>query len=95
MWESGNVYEGQYANDKRQGYGVMKWVDGTVYEGEWQFGAQHGHGNITFPNGDQKQGIFQNNVFKGQNYKQTNLLSLEEAKDQNYEDAPEIMRFGE
>ena len=27
IWESGNVYKGNYHYDERQGYGTMKWTD--------------------------------------------------------------------
>lgn len=42
----------------------MLWTDGSMYEGEWCRGIQHGLGRMIFPDGTQKEGYFQNNVFK-------------------------------
>jgi hypothetical protein len=64
-WESGNIYHGGYINDERMGYGEMYWTDGSVYKGEWYKGIQHGTGIMTFPDGRIKDGLFENNVFKG------------------------------
>lgn len=65
VWESGNVYKGCYKDDERHGYGEMYWVDGSCYKGEWIKGIQHGIGRMEFPDGRIKEGIFENNVFKG------------------------------
>jgi len=32
-WESGNVYQGNFYEDEREGYGEMYWTDGSVYKG--------------------------------------------------------------
>jgi hypothetical protein len=32
----GDVYDGFWANDKANGYGVYKHVNGAQYEGEWK-----------------------------------------------------------
>jgi hypothetical protein len=37
-WESGNSYAGEYKNDERSNYGVMRWTDGSVYMGMWDKG---------------------------------------------------------
>ena len=28
---NGDVYEGDWVNDLRQGHGIMKFIDGTIY----------------------------------------------------------------
>jgi hypothetical protein len=61
------VYTGQYKDDERDGYGEMVWTDTSVYKGEWIRGIQHGHGKMIFPDGTEKEGYFDNNVFKGPN----------------------------
>ena len=48
------------------GYGEMYWTDGSIYKGEWFKGIQHGKGIMTFPDGRIKDGLFENNVFKGE-----------------------------
>jgi len=52
-------------NDERNGYGEMYWTDGSVYKGEWIKGIQHGKGIMTFPDGRIKDGMFEDNIFKG------------------------------
>ena len=34
-WKDGRMYEGEYKDDKKNGYGVYKWADGRIYEGNW------------------------------------------------------------
>ena len=31
FYSDGDVYEGDWVNDLRQGHGIMKFVDGTIY----------------------------------------------------------------
>lgn len=31
VYSDGDVYEGDWVNDLRQGHGIMKFVDGTIY----------------------------------------------------------------
>lgn len=64
-WASGNIYVGSYKDDERNGYGEMRWTDGSVYRGEWVRGIQHGYGRMEFPDKTIIEGIFENNVFKG------------------------------
>ena len=34
-WADGRTYDGEYYDDKKQGYGVFTWPDGRRYEGYW------------------------------------------------------------
>ena len=38
FWPDGRIYEGQYSEDKKQGFGVYTWADGRRYEGNWHRG---------------------------------------------------------
>ena len=38
------VYEGEFQDWKRHGYGKAKYVDGSVYEGFWRNGRRNGQG---------------------------------------------------
>jgi len=40
----GDVFEGQWKDDKANGPGVYKHVNGAKYEGEWRDDLQHGSG---------------------------------------------------
>ena len=32
---NGKIYEGEFKNDLKEGYGVFKWPDGRIYAGNW------------------------------------------------------------
>jgi hypothetical protein len=42
----GRVYDGAYAFDKRNGFGILSWPNGKKYIGLWQEGLQHGTGEF-------------------------------------------------
>jgi len=40
---SGNVYEGEWCDDKRHGHGTMYWYStNEQYTGQWKYGIQVG-----------------------------------------------------
>ena len=44
---------GNWLDDKKNGYGILKLKDGTIeYEGDWLKGIKHGKGDNKYPNGD-------------------------------------------
>ena len=48
-FKNGNVYEGHWVNNIRQGEGTMRWYDlGQEYTGQWQNGLQNGQGENTW-----------------------------------------------
>lgn len=55
---NGDVYSGNYKDDKRHGHGDMLWAPSGNYPvrrryvGDYIKGQRHGHGQMTFPNGD-------------------------------------------
>ena len=42
----GKIYDGDYVDDKKEGYGDFKWPDGKLYEGMCKDGKQNGQGEI-------------------------------------------------
>ena len=48
----GDVYDGEWKNDKREGHGVMRFSNGDQYEGGWKRGKRHGSGVFTWANGN-------------------------------------------
>ena len=60
-WTSGNVYEGNYKNNKKHGYGKNTWANGDVYEGNFENGNQHGYGKVTWSSGT----VYEGNWEKG------------------------------
>ena len=47
MWSDGKEYDGDWKDDKKEGYGVFKWPDGRIYEGGYKNDRKHGFGVFT------------------------------------------------
>ena len=60
-WYNGNVYEGEWRDDKRHGHGKCTFSTGDVYEGEWKDGKKHGRGKYTYSTGDVYEGEWKDN----------------------------------
>ena len=65
-YKNGNIYEGQFKNDKRHGKGRMEYAlragakfEG-YYEGEWVNGESNGQGKERYPNGNTYRGELKN-----------------------------------
>ena len=43
-WANGDVYDGEWKDDKKHGKGIRRWADGDVYDGEYKDGKRHGKG---------------------------------------------------
>ena len=54
----GDVYEGRWKNNLRNGQGKYTWATGEVYEGKWKDDQKHGKGTYTYSNGDTYIGRF-------------------------------------
>ena len=46
---TGDIYEGEILNDKRNGYGIMKYKNGGVYDGNWLDDKKSGQGTLNIP----------------------------------------------
>lgn len=44
--DESTTYEGCYANDKKNGYGVFNWGTGSKYEGEFKDDERDGFGKM-------------------------------------------------
>lgn len=53
MWRSynGDVFEGSYSNDLKNGWGKFTWKNGEIYEGEFRDDIRNGKGSYRHPNG--------------------------------------------
>ena len=58
-WPDGRWYEGDYLDDKKEGFGTFLWPDGRKYEGNWKDGKQHGKG-VYIGQDISKEGEWQN-----------------------------------
>ncbi|KAF4716065.1 Elongation of fatty acids protein 2, variant 2 [Perkinsus olseni] len=56
------VYQGQYVEDRKEGYGTFEWPDGRKYAGWWLAGKRHGDGEYTTEFGQTRKGIWENDV---------------------------------
>lgn len=59
-WPDGRQYEGNYYDDKKEGFGVYTYPDGRCYKGNWKGGKQHGEGIFISPEGHQRNGEWKN-----------------------------------
>ena len=39
-----NIYEGDYFNDKKHGFGVFTWASGNIYKGDYKDDERNGNG---------------------------------------------------
>ena len=65
-YANGEIYIGEYKNDKRHGQGTFSFNDGTQYVGKWKNNKFDGQGMETNPKGDKYIGEFKNNKRHGQ-----------------------------
>lgn len=43
-WPDKRLFEGNYIDDKKEGYGEFTWPNGRKYKGNWKNGKQDGEG---------------------------------------------------
>ena len=58
----GRIYEGEFANDLKHGYGKLIWPDGKMYVGGWMHGKRHGIGSMSVNSTTAKRGEWHNGV---------------------------------
>tara|TARA_B100001175_G_scaffold72067_1_gene59867 strand:- start:868 stop:2712 length:1845 start_codon:yes stop_codon:yes gene_type:complete len=56
IYPNGDIYEGKFLNNQRNGKGKMIFKNGDVYEGEWSENSINGIGEMTYNNGDRYNG---------------------------------------
>lgn len=47
-YSNGDVYIGEWKNNKKDGIGVYSYASGDKYEGEYRYGIRHGQGSYYF-----------------------------------------------
>lgn len=69
-WPGGDSYEGQFANDMREGEGIYRWGAspwvGDFYWGSYRNDKRHGRGLYSWANGDRFDGEWKEDVRYGQ-----------------------------
>lgn len=61
----GHVYQGQFLEGKRSGYGLMKYCNGDQYKGQWLGDETHGRGKHTYADGYSYEGQFKTGMRHG------------------------------
>ena len=61
----GDVFEGNYKNNLKDGFGKLTWVGGDIYEGNWKNDARNGYGKNTWVSGNVFEGNYKNNAREG------------------------------
>jgi hypothetical protein len=64
-YADGNIYEGEWKDDKRSGRGKLTYASGEVYEGEFKDGDFNGQGTKTYPDGRRESGTWRDDKFIG------------------------------
>ena len=65
IWEEGEMYEGEFKNNMKEGIGLYRWADGTTYMGQFQKGKITGLGKMQFANGNIYEGQFNEGYITG------------------------------
>jgi 1-phosphatidylinositol-4-phosphate 5-kinase len=65
IYPDGSTYNGQWADNRKHGYGEEKLVNNCVYVGDFRFGNKHGSGKLVWENGKEYEGTFVNNALDG------------------------------
>ena len=62
-FENGDVYNGQWWEGQKSGFGIYQYHGGEIYEGCWMEDMRQGKGRFLFQNGDKFFGNFaQDNI---------------------------------
>ena len=46
-----NQYDGEYTNDRKNGYGVFSWESGNIYKGNYLDDERDGYGEMFWTDG--------------------------------------------
>ena len=53
-----NNYEGEYAYDRKNGWGIFEWESGNVYKGQYVEDIRNGFGEMTWTDGSIYRGLW-------------------------------------
>ena len=54
------IYRGEWKDDKRHGYGILRVLGLYTYYGEWYQNARTGYGVLSYESGRKEEGLWQN-----------------------------------
>jgi hypothetical protein len=59
------TYEGDWSNDKMEGYGIYRYSNGDIFDGEWKDNQQNGFGKYFFTDGSHYEGEWKDHRMHG------------------------------
>ena len=65
-YQNGEVYEGQYVDERRHGVGEYHYLDGSIYEGEWFKNKRQGFGVFSVSDGSIYEGEWDRDYIHGE-----------------------------
>jgi hypothetical protein len=65
-YQTGEVYEGQYVDERRHGIGEYHYLDGSIYEGEWFKNRRQGFGVFTVTDSSIYEGEWDRDYIHGE-----------------------------
>ena len=65
LWDEGDIYEGEFKNNIKEGIGTYRWEDGASYMGYFKNNQLNGYGYINFANGNSYVGEFNDGYLSG------------------------------
>ena len=65
IWDEGDIYEGEFKDNLKEGIGVYKWEDGASYMGYFKNNQINGYGCMNFANGNSYIGEFHDGYLSG------------------------------
>ena len=60
-----NSYEGEYLNDKKNGFGVFTWESGNIYKGNYKDDERDGFGEMHWTDGSIYKGLWRQGIQHG------------------------------
>ncbi len=62
---SGDIYKGEFQENKRHGFGTYTFLDGEIYTGDWKNNVRDGFGTNTFKSGEKYIGEYKKDLRDG------------------------------
>ena len=65
QYRDGAIYEGNFAEGQRSGFGVLTMPKNFVYKGQWKSDLVHGRGRTDYEDGSYYEGQYEGGFFQG------------------------------
>ena len=65
-FKNGDVFEGEFKNNKANGHGIIKYNSGDIFEGEFKNGKKNGYGKTKLKKGEEVEANYKDGELNGQ-----------------------------